>query len=357
MSKTYVMGLLMGDGIGPEISTATQCVIDAMLQHMPELDFEWRVFPMGHDAIQQYNHPMPQHVIDELGNTHAWILGPHDSVSYPSELKHLKNPSAYLRINYDLYANIRPTRTFSGVPSRYDNIDLVIVRENTEGFYADRNMVTGNADLLATPDVAIPVGLFTRRAAERITRQGFDLAKERRQHVTLVHKANVLRNSHGIYRDVGFAFGQDNPAIAVDEYHIDAMAAMMVRDPARFDVIITTNMFGDILSDMASEMAGSLGLGSAINAGDDKAMAQAAHGSAPDIAGRGIANPVGLMQSATALLQWMSTRYADKNLSVMAARIDDAIRKTIESHVCTVDLGGDAGTDAFTQRVISNLSV
>ena len=188
-------------------------------------------------------------------------------------------------------------------------MDLVIVRENTEGFYADRNMFFGNGEFMPTEDVALAVRKISVKGCCRIAKAAFEIATKRRKKVTAVHKANVMRISDGLFLREVHKVAEDYPQVKLDEMIVDAMAAMLVRDPARFDVIVTTNMFGDILSDEASEISGSLGLGGSLNAGDGVAMGQPQHGSAPDIAGKGIANPVSLMLSASMLLDWMATEH------------------------------------------------
>ncbi len=210
------------------------------------------------------------------------ILGPADTAAYPAVEQGGINPSAFLRTKLDLYANIRPARTPPGAAHPFD---LVIVRELTEGFYADRNMAEGNADLLATPDVAISLRKVTRHASERIARRAFELAMTRDRRVTAVHKANVMKRSDGLFLDAVRTVARDFAQVTLDDVLVDAMAAWLVRAPERFDVIVTGNLYGDILSDLASELSGSLGLAGSIMAGDSLCAAQAQHGSAPDSPG------------------------------------------------------------------------
>ena len=216
------------------------------------------------------------------------MLGPVSHNDYPPAAQGGLNPSGELRKRLDLFANIRPARTPDGFSPRCGaRVDLVIVRENTEGFYADRNMFAGSGELMPTPDLALAIRKVTRAGSTRIAQAAFELAMRRpRRKLTAVHKANVLRVSDGLFLDCVRAVAAGFPAVAYEERIVDAMAALLVRDAGVFDVIVTTNMFGDILSDQASEIAGSLGLGASLNAGADHAVAQAQHGSAPDIAGR-----------------------------------------------------------------------
>ncbi len=209
---------------------------------------------------------------------------------------------------------------------------------------------------MPTPDVALAVGKITRQASERIARTAFALARRRRRKLTIVHNANVLRTTFGLFMDVCREVGAEFPDVAVDDYHIDAMTAHLVRRGADFDVILTENMFGDILSDLAGELSGSLGMTPSINAGTGRAMAQAAHGSAPDIAGRGIGNPVGIILSAAMLLTWLSGEHGDSAAAVAGRAIEQAVAKTLEVGPRTRDLGGTAGTSEFTTGILRRLA-
>jgi len=262
-----------------------------------------------------------------------------------------------LRKRLDLFANIRPAKTRAQFPSRFGKpADLVIVRENTEGFYADRNMHQGVGDILVTPDVAISMRKITSHGSTRIVEEAFRLAMRRRRQVVAVHKANVLRVSDGLFLECARAVAARYPQVKYEERIIDAMAALLVRDASQFDVIVTTNMFGDILSDEASEIAGSLGLAESINAGTDHAMAQAQHGSAPDIAGQDKANPSSLIGSAAMLLAWLGERRDDARLAQAAAGIERALDTAIaKPEWRTADLGGPLGTKAFGERVAAAL--
>ena len=258
-----------------------------------------------------------------------------------------------MRKRLDLYANVRPAKTRPGLPPRCGKpVDLVVVRENTEGFYADRSMHLGPGEFMPTPDLALAVRKITRQGSTRIAEAAFRLAMQRRRKVTAVHKANVLRVSDGLYLDCVRAVAARHPQVEYEERIIDAMAALLVRDAGQFDVVVTTNMYGDILSDEASEIAGSLGLATSLNAGPDRAVAQAQHGSAPDIAGKGVANPASLIGSAAMLLAWLGERRRDATLTAAAGAIDAALDRVLGSpDGRTADLGGKLGTAAFAERV------
>ena len=352
---TYRLGILAGDGIGPEIVRAARDVLDAAVKRVGNLTVVWEPLAMGWAAIESHGVAMPEETKQALAGCHGWLLGPHDSASYPASERERRNPSGELRHHFDLYANIRPARGWPGVPAVAPQADLVIVRENTEGFYPDRNMHIGLGEWMPSPDMALSVGVFTRRAARRIAQSACRLALQRRRRLTIVHKANVIRLGTGLFLEECRAVAATYPDLQVDDYHIDAMAAHLVRHAADFDVIVTTNMFGDILSDLTGELTGSLGLAPSINAGDDRAMAQAAHGSAPDIAGQDRANPVGMILSAAMLSHWLADKYGDPALRAVGELVHAEVERTLASGTRTRDLGGDAGTAAFAAAVAAQI--
>jgi len=230
------------------------------------------------------------------------------------------------------------------------------VRENTEGFYADRNMAGGSGEFQPTSDVALAIRKITKSACCRIGRTAFELAGQRRKNVTMVHKANVLKMTDGLFTRTIREVSQDFPDITLDERLVDAMAADLIRRPDAFDVVVTTNMYGDILSDEAAALSGGLGLAGALNAGSDHAVAQAVHGSAPDIAGQGTANPVALISSVAMLLEWLSIRKNRPDLLDAATQVRTAIDYTLArpaNH--TPDLGGNATTESITRAILDAL--
>jgi 3-isopropylmalate dehydrogenase len=265
------------------------------------------------------------------------------------------NPSAFFRKQLDLFANIRPARTYPGLKAPLGDFDLVVVRENTEGFYADRNMHEGSAEMLVTPDVCVSLRRITRDACMRIAGTAFRLAQRRRRKVTAVHKANVLRLGDGLFLECCRTVAKDYPQVELEEVIVDAMTAHLVRAPGRFDVIVTTNMYGDILSDLTAELSGSIGLGGSVNAGEVHAMAQAAHGSAPDIAGQDRANPVSLVLSAAMLLAWHAERSGANNCAEAAAAIEHSVVGAISAGECTRDLGGSLGTAAMGKALAARV--
>ncbi len=340
--------VLPGDGIGPEITAAAMQVLTALDDtHTLGLSLEHDL--IGLDSLAKHGSTLRPELIERLPAHDGIILGPADTAAYPPVEQGGVNPSAYLRTKLDLYANIRPARTPPGAAHPFD---LVIVRELTEGFYADRNMAEGNADLLATPDVAISLRKVTRQACERIARRAFELAMTRDRRVTAVHKANVMKRSDGLFLDAVRTVARDFAQVTLDDVLVDAMAAWLVRAPERFDVIVTGNLYGDILSDLATELSGSLGLAGSIMAGDSLCAAQAQHGSAPDIAGRDKANPASMILSIALLLDWLGARHARPGLTAAARTMTTALDRLLaEPATRTADLGGALGTAAFGEAV------
>jgi 3-isopropylmalate dehydrogenase len=346
--------VLPGDGIGPEITSATVAVLEAASKRFG-LDLQLIDDVAGHASLVRHGATVTPELLERVKASDGLVLGPMATFDFKDEARGEINPSKFFRKSLDLYANIRPARTYAGLKSPVGEFDLVVVRENTEGFYADRNMERGNGEILVTPDVAISLRRITRSCCERIARSAFELAMQRSKHVSLVHKANVLKIGDGMFLDVCHAVAREYPEVAVDDFIVDAMMAHVVRAPQRFDVIVTTNMYGDILSDLTSELSGSLGLAGSLNAGAQYAMAQAAHGSAPDIAGRDIANPFSLILSAGLLLGWYGQRTKNSAFTDAAAAIERITAEAIASGEATRDVGGTLGTretgEVFARRL------
>jgi 3-isopropylmalate dehydrogenase len=346
--------VLAGDGIGPEITAATLLVLETAARNF-RLDLDIEKDIVGHESLTRYGATVRPDLLDKARAADGLILGPAATFDFKDPEKGEINPSMFFRKSLDLFANIRPSRTYPGLPAKLGPFDLVIARENTEGFYADRNMAQGNAEMLVTEDVAISLRRVTRTASARIARIAFELAAARRKHVTIVHKANVLKLGDGMFLDECRKAARDFPAIAVDDILVDAMMAHLVRNAARFDVIVTTNMFGDIISDMTAEASGSLGLGGSLNQGGDYAMAQASHGSATDIAGKNLANPFSLILSAALLLAWLGRRRAAPAFVEAAAGIERGIEEAIAAGEITRDIGGTLGTREAGEALAARL--
>jgi isocitrate/isopropylmalate dehydrogenase len=307
---------------------------------------------IGLKTLASQGSTLPEAVMDAARRAPGIILGPVSHLDYPPREEGGINPSGELRVKFDLFANIRPAKSRMGVGLTGKPVDLVIFRECTEGFYGDRNMYMGRGEFMPTEDMAIAIRKVTARQCSRIARVAFEWAMKRRRKVTAVHKANVLHMSDGLFLREVRKVAHDFPDVELDEKIVDAMAALLVRDPSRFDCIVTGNMFGDILSDEASEISGSLGLAGSVMAGDNACCAQAQHGSAPDIQGQDKANPTSLILSAAMLFEWLAARHGRPEFGeaarVIEAAVDGALK---EPATRTADLGGRLGTRAFAAEV------
>jgi 3-isopropylmalate dehydrogenase len=345
--------LLPGDGIGPEISAATRDVL-LVLDRRFGLGIEIEQRDIGLASLAATGTTLPDDVMTRIPQADGVILGPVSHYDYPPRAEGGINPSAELRTVFELYANIRPCRSRPDLTYLRENMDLVIVRENTEGFYSDRNMYAGSGEFMPDADSAFSIRKITARGCERVARTAFELARRRRKKVTAVHKANVVKLSDGLFLREVRTVAVEFPDVELAELIVDATAAALIRRPSSFDVIVTTNMFGDILSDEASELSGSLGLGGSINAGHDVCVAQAQHGSAPDIAGRNVANPVSLILSAAMLLDWIGRRADDTKTTDAAQALRVAVDAVLDDPDSrTRDLGGTRGTTEFTASVVA----
>jgi 3-isopropylmalate dehydrogenase len=347
--------VLPGDGIGPEITDTTLDVLKVVDQvHSLGLEFEHK--DIGLKSLAEQGTTLPAPVMKRIPEVDGVILGPVSHYEYPSKQEGGFNPSAELRVQFELFANVRPCRSREGLSILRTPMDLVIVRENTEGFYSDRNMFAGTGEFMPDENMALSVRKVTAKASERVARAAFEIAQGRNKKVTAVHKANVVKLSDGLFLREVRKVATEFPDVELEELIVDAAAALLIRRPHTFDVIVTTNMFGDILSDEASELSGSLGLGGSLNAGENIGVAQAQHGSAPDIAGKGIANPTSLILSAAMLLDWRGRRDNDPALLAAAADIEAAVEKVLSNPLTrTGDIGGTLGTREFADEVIASL--
>jgi len=329
--------LIEGDGIGPEIAAATVKAVEAAGGQIA-----WERADAGAGAVDKHKDPLPQATIDSIKKNQLALKGP---LATPSGGGY-RSVNVTLRQTFDLYANVRPVQTIPGVPSRYSNVDLVIVRENTEDLYAG---VEHYIDPRRT--AAESIAIITKFGSERVIMYAFEYArKHHRKKVTLVHKANILKMSNGLFLDCGREMAKRYPDIQFEDMIVDATAMKLVIAPEKFDVIVTMNLFGDILSDLTAGLVGGLGVAPAANIGDSGlAMFEAVHGTAPDIAGKGIANPTGLMLSAAMLLDHVHQDEA-------AARLRKGIHAALaKAETRTGDLGGKANTASYTEAVIAGM--
>ena len=331
------VSLIRGDGIGPEVTDATLRVVEAAGGAI-----DWQPVPAGMAAIDSDKDPLPQKTLDAIAETQVALKGP---LATPSGGGY-RSINVALRQHFDLYANVRPARSTPGVPSRFDNVDMVIIRENTEGMY------TGLEHYVDPKrNAAESIAIITRHGSERVLRFAFEYARKYgRKSVTLVHKANILKMTDGLFLEVGRGVAKEYDDIEFYDMIVDATAMNMVVRPERFDVIVTMNLFGDILSDLSAGLIGGLGVAGAANLGADKcAIFEAVHGTAPDIAGKGIANPTALMRSAAMLLDHIDQSEAAAR---MRRGIDAALA---DSTTRTRDIGGQADTKGFTDGVIAKM--
>lgn len=348
--------VLEGDAIGPEITSATIKVLQAVVDKL-NIKIELIHDVVGFASLKKYNTTIRNEIFEIAKNCQGIILGPVSHNEYPPLEQGGLNPSGVIRKTLDLYANIRPAKNKIGDSNKFKTgIDLVVVRENTEGFYSDRNMFVGSGEFMPTPDVALSLRKITRSASIRIAEVGFKIAEKRRKKITVVHKANVLRVSDGLFLECTREISKKYPNVEYKEELVDAMSAKIIRDPSQFDVVLTTNLFGDNLSEAASEIAGSLGMAPSINASDHYVVAQAQHGSAPDIAGKNIANPCSLIGSVGMMFDWLGNKHGEKKLSEVGFLMERILTSTISNpQTRTKDLGGDLSTTDFTKKLIDNL--
>ncbi len=335
----HTITLIPGDGIGPEVTDATVRVLEAA---GADLSFEPQT--AGMHAIETLGNPLPEETLESIARNKVALKGPLTTPIGDG----FRSINVALRKHFDLYANVRPAISIVE-GSRYDNIDLVIVRENTEGLYVGVENFIGIGD--DPRAVAESVMIITRYGSERVLRFAFEyaLAHERKK-VTLVHKANILKCTQGLFLEVGREIAaQYAERVAFDDKIVDATAMALVVDPYQFDVIVTENMFGDILSDQVAGLVGGLGFAPGANIGKDVAIFEAVHGSAPDIAGQNIANPTALILAGCLMLEHLDEH-------ALAKRIGDAVRRAlVQDEVTTRDLGGNAGTSELAEAVIANL--
>jgi isocitrate/isopropylmalate dehydrogenase len=337
-------------------SPATLDVLAAADRRL-RLGLAFEVREIGLASLATDGTTLPDAVLKRVPEVDGTLLGPVSHYEYPAQEQGGINPSAALRTTFELFANVRPCRSREGLSVLRKPMDLVIVRENTEGFYSDRTMFAGTGEFMPDPDLALSVRKVTARGSARVARAAFELARGRRGKVTAVHKANVLKLSDGLFLREVRAAAKAFPDVELEELIVDAASALLIRDPERFDVLVTTNMFGDILSDEASELFGSLGLGGSINAGHEICVGQAQHGSAPDIAGQGVANPASLILSAAMLLDWRGRHDGNADLVAGAGLLTHAVDHVLDDPATrTADVGGSLGTQALAAAVAESIT-
>lgn len=325
--------LINGDGIGPEISDAVVKIIDAA-----GLKIDWDVQTAGADVIEKERVPLPDRVIDSVKANKVALKAP---VTTPIG-KGFRSVNVQLRKELDLYANLRPCKNFPNVKTRFENVDIVVVRENTEDLYA-------GIERQVDEDTAESIKIITRKASERIAKFAFDYAvTNNRKEVCVVTKANIMKLSDGLFLECFRKISKDYPQINTREILVDNLCMQLVQNPNQFDVLVLPNLYGDIVSDLCAGLIGGLGVAQGANIGQNCAVFEPVHGSAPDIKGQNKANPTALLMSAIEMLKYIGE-------NVYAERIEKALFKTLEKGICTQDLGGNASTTEFTDAVIREL--
>ncbi len=326
--------LIPGDGIGPEITAAVVKILEAA-GFRPR----WETTPAGDAALNKQGTPLPDDVLESLERTRIALKGP---LKTPVGTGY-KSVNVTLRQKFNLYANFRPIQSLEGIETKWSGLDLVVVRENTEGLYS-------GLEHEVVPGVVESLKIITRTATERIARFAFEYARRtHRKKVTVIHKANIMKLSDGLFLRASRDIAEKYPHIVCDDCIVDNACMQLIVRPERFDVLLLENLYGDILSDLAAGLVGGLGVVPGVNYGDDCGIFEAVHGTAPDIAGKGIANPTALLRSAVLMLEFIGHK-------AVAARIDRSLRKVLkERRTTTPDLGGKASTDEMSQAIIKNL--
>jgi isocitrate dehydrogenase (NAD+) len=331
---THHVSVIPGDGIGPEVTRASQRVIEAA-----GVDVQWHACEAGAAVHERTGESLPAATLDSIRKNRVGLKGP---IATPSGTG-FRSVNVRLRQTLDLYANVRPARSIPGVRTRFDDVDLIVIRENTEGLYS-------GLEHEVVPGVVESLRVITDKASRRVVRYAFETAvRHGRRRVTAVHKANILKKSDGLFLNVAREVASEFPQIEFDECIVDAAAMKLVIDPSQFDVLVMENLFGDILSDLTSGLVGGLGMTPSANIGVECAVFEAVHGTAPDIAGQGLANPTAVLLSGVLMLRHLRETDA-------AVGIENAVRRVLqEGRHTTHDLGGTASTDEYADAVIAAL--
>ena len=336
----YKISLITGDGIGPELSESAISVLNTISDKF-DLKFEISKLVAGDEALEKIGKALPDDVVETIKQSDVCLKAPVGESA--------ADVIVVLRRMLDLYANIRPSKSYPHMPALRDDIDMVIVRENTEDLYTGKEFSLGNS--------AVALRIISEDASKRIAKYAFETARQRNsmKKVTCVHKSNVMRITDGLFAKACTDVSKDYPDIEFEEMYVDACAMNLIRQPEKFDVIVTTNLFGDILSDESSQVVGGLGMAPAANMGDDFALFEPVHGAAFDIAGQNIANPSSFLLSIRMMLDWLGAKYNDPKCFEVAKKLESAIFDLVKSGVKTKDIGGDKTTTEFTKYITDNL--
>ena len=336
----YKISLITGDGIGPEIADSVNSVLEAMHDNL-DIKFDIKKLEAGDTALKNSGKALPDDVIKSIKDSDVCLKAPVGESA--------KDVIVYLRQMLDLYANIRPAKSYPNMPSLRDDVDLVIVRENTEDLYTGEEFEVEGA--------AIAMRIISEKASRRIAEYAFTTAKQRniQKKVTCVHKSNVMKKTDGLFSSVCSNVAKNFPEIELEQMYVDACSMNLIRQPQLFDVIVTTNLFGDILSDESAQVVGGLGMAPAANIGDDFALFEPVHGAAFDIAGKQIANPTSFILSIKMMMEWLGVKNNDQNASNAAKILEDTVLNIVNSGVATKDIGGTMSTREFTKEITNKL--
>ncbi len=336
----YKISLITGDGIGPEISESAISILDAINDNLG-LKFDITKLSAGDKALKDTGKALPDETISVIKQSDACLKAPVGESA--------ADVIVVLRRMLDLYANIRPAKSYPHMPALRDDIDMVIVRENTEDLYTGKEFRVG--------DSAVALRIISEAASKRIAKYAFETAKQRnsKKKVTCVHKSNVMKITDGLFAKACTDVSKDYPEITFEEMYVDACAMNLIRQPQEFDVVVTTNLFGDILSDESSQVVGGLGMAPAANIGDSFALFEPVHGAAFDIAGQNIANPSSFLLSIKMMFDWLGAKHNDSKCFEVGRKLESTIFDLVKSGVKTKDIGGDMSTTEFTKQIVDNL--
>ena len=348
------IGILLGDDIGLEVVPECIKVMNAAAAKSG-LEVEWQPLPIGRLAHETHGHTMPASTVEALAGVDGWLQGPIGHNAYPRNDPTWVNPP--LRKKFELFANVKPVKSYPNLPSIHKNVDIVFLREVTEGMQSGSVVFAGSGEFRPNDDISIGMRVVTRRGANRVAREAFEIARTRpRRKVTSVHKEPVYRLVCGMFAEECRKVAAEYPDCELEEVLVDGFAMKLVMKPQQFDVVVTTNQFGDILTDEGAGIVGGLGLAPGLCVGERQAMAQATHGSAPDIAGKGIANPYAMIMSGKMLFEWLGRKRGEPGALEAAQRMERAMEQVIaDAKVLTGDLGGNASTKQMGDAVAAGV--
>ena len=337
-NRKWRVGVIKGDGVGPDVVDAALLVLDAAKKKFG-LDIEYVPTQAGLNCVDKYGTNLPKETLETLKDTDCVLKGP---TTTPEGAASFPSANVGIRKYFDLYADVRPNKTLPNVPSIKPNVDMVIVRENTEGMYS-------GLDFRINQETTIGLRVITRTACERIVKYAFELAEKRKKHVTLVHKGNVLKVSDGMFKDIFYSEAKKHPDVKADDAHVDAITQWFIKQPEFYDVLVTENLFGDIISDEAAMVVGGIGTGASANIGEKYAMFEPIHGSVPKYTGMDKVNPIGTIMSVKMMLDWMGHSEA-------AESVEKAVHSVLqEGKILTYDLGGTAKCSEVGREVASKI--